>query len=284
MTPTDLPTFEATWWPVVLDTVNGGEERLVIGTVARAASGQSQVRQAIPPATLNAMFTTAGKGMQLIVGTTMLEMQKQLDAGVRPEDLDPPFGGVRLGHPRDCVARDLNEVFAVAIRLTSAFGVSDFGTRERVTPETQLAFDDWAERVRLELLMHENRLQLEAHFNMRVQLAPRKFSHVGFMHGGYVANFGVLRPGHGSDDTRALKLKLFDIGAYRRLNAMTVHAAEVIVGYPDIAGNSAFSRREIETLDASWRFLEDEARARNVTPVRCHTVHEAANHLRRKAA
>lgn len=283
MTPRDLPTFEATWWPVVLETIPGGEERLVVGTVVRAASGQSQVRQAILPTTLNSMFASAGKGMQLVVGTTMIELQKQLDAGVRVEELEPPFGGVRLAQPRDCVAHDMNEVFDIAVRLTSAFGVSSFGSQEKVTRETQLAFDDWAARVREQLALSERRMALDAEFNVRVHLAPRKLSHIGFVRAGYVANFGVLRPGHGSADARALKLKVFDLGAYRRLNPMLVSTAEVIVGYPQLAGDSAFSRREIESLEASWKLISEEAEERHVRPVRCLSAREAAEHLHRAA-
>jgi hypothetical protein len=284
MNHSDLPTFEAAWWPLVLETVPGGTERIVIGTIARSASGQSQVRQVIPPATLNAMFASAGKGMQLVVGTTVLGIQQQLDAGVRVEDVSLPFGGVHVGEERDCVAHDFNEVFDIAVRLTSAFGVSNFGVRETVTPETQLAFDDWALRVREHLAMSQRRLELEGMFNVRVQLAARKNSHIGFLFGGYAANFGVLRPGHGSADTRALKVKVFDIGAYRRMNKMTVTRAEVIIGCPQLAGDSAFSSREVEGLESSWQFIADESRARGIEPVRCVSAQDAAAHIERMAA
>ena len=66
MTPTELPTFEATWWPLMLETVPGSGEHLAVAVVVRAASGQSQVRQLISPAALNSMFGDAGKGMPLL--------------------------------------------------------------------------------------------------------------------------------------------------------------------------------------------------------------------------
>lgn len=283
MTPTDLPAFEASWWPVVLDTVPGAEEKLVIGVIARAESGQSQARQVVGPATLNAMFGSAGKGMQLIVSSTVIAIQSQLDEGVRVEELQYPYGGLHLGRARDCVAHDLNEVFEVAVKLSSAFGTSTFGQADVVAKETQEAFDEWAVRIRNELLAVENRLHAEALFNVRVQLATRKKSQIGFIRGSYAANFGVLRPGHGSADTRALKVKLFDLGAYRRLNPLLVRQAEVIVGCPQIS-QDAYPRREVESLEASWRFLEDEARARDIRTIRCVSARQAADYLLKAAA
>jgi len=124
---TPLPTFEALWWPVRLETVPGSGELLTVAYVVRVASGQSFVRQAIPPATVSTLFGSAGKGMNLVIGNTVLALQRQLDDGVAVDDLQPPFGGVALGEARECLARDLNEVFEVAARLGGAFGASTFG-------------------------------------------------------------------------------------------------------------------------------------------------------------
>lgn len=283
MTPTELPSFEATWWPIELDTVAGGSERIVIGTVVRAGSGQSQVRQIISPPMLNAMFATAGKGMQLIVGTTVIQLQEQLNQGVAVENLQYPFGGVRTGVGRDCVANDLNEVFEVAIRLSTAFGVSNFGIRESVPNETKIAFDDWANRVRTQVLMNERVLASREYFNIRVRLTSRKQSSIGFLHERYVANFGVLRPGHSSQDTRALKLKIFDLEVFRRMQP-DADEAEVIVGCPTIPAGSPYPLKEIEALEDSWQFIVNESKARDISPVRCEGAVTAANHLLKRIA
>jgi hypothetical protein len=127
MLPIELPMFEALWWPVRLETVPGSGEWLTVAYVVRAASGQSAVRQAIPPATVSTLFGGAGEGMNLVIGNTVLALQRQLDNGIPIDKLQPPFGGMAMGEARDCLARDLNEVFQVAARLGGAFGASTFG-------------------------------------------------------------------------------------------------------------------------------------------------------------
>lgn len=278
MKPTELPSYEATWWPVVLETIPGSAERIVTAIVAQGESGQSKVRQIIPPTTLVAMFGSAGKGMQLLIGNTVVNLQQQLDAGVHVKELEFPYGGVELGQPRDCLAHDLNEVFEVAVRLSSAFGISTFGMVEKVGRETQMAFDEWAEQVKTQTQVTWQSPLTDA-FNVKVKSPSRKQTRIGFVYGGYAANFGVLRPSFSSGDTRALKLKLFDLETYRRSRPVAVHDAEVIVGCPMITAQSPLSRREQDSVNSSWEFIADEARARNVVPIRCERPTDAASHL-----
>jgi hypothetical protein len=285
MLPIELPTFEALWWPVMLETVPGSGERLTVAHVVRAASGQSQVRQAVPPSTVSTLFGAAGKGMGLVISNTVLALQKQLDNGVPVDDLQPPFGGVALGEARDCVAHDLNEVFEVAARLGGAFSASQFGRTERPSAETQRAFDEWADRVREHLLATLENQRFAAAFNVPVSFIERKRARVGFLFGDYAANFGVLRPGRkSSTDARALKVKIFDLEVLRRQQALTVHRTELIVGCPDWSGNTVFSQREAEGLRSSWEFIEHEARMRHIKAVRCLGVTDAAQHLSGLAA
>jgi hypothetical protein len=91
----------------MLETVPGSGEALTVAVIVRASSGQATVRQAIQPAMLASLFGSAGKGMLLIVGQTVLEIRRQLDEAVPVSQLELPFGGMALGHERDCVARDL---------------------------------------------------------------------------------------------------------------------------------------------------------------------------------
>lgn len=281
----ELPSFEATWWPVAMETIPGSGECLTVAVVARAASGQAQARQCVPPATLSAVFgADTGKGVHLLVGTTVLELQRQLDAGVPVEQLDLPFGGFRFGGARDCAARDLNEAFDIAVRLTAVFGHSAFGRRLEVSDGSRKAFDDWADRVQTELLGHSSRVTFEgADFNVRLKLA-RKQVRFGLVRGSYAANFGVLRPGHTSGDMRSLKVKVFDLEALRRDQILPVSHADVLVGCPNRAGMGGYTRREMDSFFASMEFIETEARARHVALVRCTSPEEAAEHVRRRIA
>jgi len=277
----DLPSFEAQWWPVQLETVPGSGERLTVAVIVRGTNGQGTVRQAISPSTLHQLFGSAGKGMALLVMQTALSIQQQLEAKVEVEGLFMPFGNLVLGQWRDCVARDLNEVFDIAMRLSTAFSMSMFGSRtaETVDQEAGLAFDEWAEKVRLQTVATDIWRETLLHsFNVPVEVAKRKKLRFGFVLGGYVAQFGVLRPGRSvAADVRALKLKLFDIDILRRDQLLPVKRAEVLVGLQD--ASDTYTKRQVEAVNDSWGFIDQEAKARNIVAVRCNSAADAAQHL-----
>lgn len=280
----ELPTFEATWWPLQMETVPGSGERLTVGVVARARTGQAQARQAIPPAALMAMFGSAGKGMQAMVSATVIGLQQQLDEGCSVEELRPAFGGFFLGQPRDGVARDFNEVFDVALRLSAAFAQSAFGQQQELSVGSREAFNDWAQSVEFELRAHEVRVAWEdQHFQVSVNLARKKVR-FAVVRQGYAANLGVLRPGHTSGDSRSLKVKVFDLEALRRDSVLPVDHVEILVGCPPATALSAFSRREVDGFHASFEFIDAEARARGVPLIRCDTAAQAAAHIQRRVA
>ena len=286
MTPHELPTFEAQWWPVQLETVPGSGERLTVAIIVRAASGQLAVRQAISPATLGTIFGGAGKGMSLIVGETVLDIDRQIKAMVPADLLELPFGNLALGGPRDCLARDVNEVFDIAMRLSTAFSMSMFGaatsTRELVNVEARKAFEEWAEKVRLQVVAAQWHAQFMQSFNVAISLHSSRKLRLGFIHNGYVAQFGVLRPGRSiGADVRALKVKLFDLDSVRRDQLFAFRRAELLIGYQN--PGDVYTRRQQETLRESWAFVEHEARGRNVQTVRCVNAAEAAYHLHHSA-
>lgn len=284
MTPVELPTFQATWWPLYMETVPGSGERLTVGIVARARTGHAQARQAISSASLHAMFGNAGKGVQAMVTSTIVGLQQQLDAGAAVEELVPAFGGFALGHPRDGVARDMNEVFDVALRLSAAFGQSAFGQNLEVSSSSREAFNDWAFSVEQELRAHDDRIKWEdAHFQVMVKLARKKVK-FAVLRRSYAANLGVLRPGHTSGDSRSLKVKVFDLEALRRDSLLPIANVEVLVGCPAPSALNGFSRREVDGFHASFEFIETESKARGIPLYRYDTAADAASHIERRVA
>lgn len=277
----DLPTFEASWWPLQMETIPGSGEVITVGVMVRAASGQSQIRQSVQPSAFTNLFgAETGKGVNSMVVSTIVEVQRQLDAGLTFDGLQLPFGGFHFAGVRDCVARDMSEVFDVGVRLSAAFGVSAFGRQAELSPSSQRAFDDWADRVRSELLVHEARISFEGtDFNVSVKLA-RKQVRFGILRSSYAANFGVLRPGQTSGDIRSLKVKVFDLEALRRDQILPIDNADVIVGCSPVEALSSFERRQLETYQASLAFIESEARARKVNFIRCGDAQQAAEHIR----
>ena len=65
---------------------------------------------------------------------------------------------------------------------------------------------------------------------------------------------------------------------------LAVQRAELIVGCPDWSGNTVFSVQELQSLRLDWEFIEQEARQRQNTAVRCQGVGAAAQHLLKLAA
>lgn len=285
MLPIELPTFEATWWPLQMETIPGSGERVTVATLVRAATGQAQVRVALEPATLSAMFGPAGKGVQAMVTTVVVGLQHQLDEGIAVERLQMPFGGFEFGHPRDGVARNMNEVFDVAVRLSAGFGLSAFGTRQEVERSSRDAFNDWADRVQRELVVHDQRMRWEAeHFRVPVRLAARKKVQFAVLRGAYAANLGVLRPGFTSGDSRSLKAKVFDLEALRRDSAITVQRVELLVGCMSAQALANVSRQLADGYFNTLEFIKNEARARDVHFVQCETPAAAAHHIEQQIA
>lgn len=281
----DLPQFEAQWWPVQVETVPGSGEKLTVAVVVRDGSGTASVRQAITPATLNSIFgTAAGKGMQLLVGHTMLDLHAQLKAACHVDKLEMPFGSVYMGRARECVARDLNEVFDIAMRMSTAFSLSQFGIQRHETGdrEARAAFAEWADKVREQVLTAEFIERMAHAFNVRLAVSSHRGIRVGFLFQSYVAQLGVLRPGKSSSaDVRALKLKLFDLDVLRREQLLPFDRAELLVGFQQPGDN--YTRRQHEAMAESWKFIEHEALVRDVGLVRCESASAAAAHLQRVA-
>jgi hypothetical protein len=282
MLPVELPTFEATWWPLHMETIPGSGEIIAVAVMVRAASGQASIRQVVQPPVLSAMFgSDVGKGVHTMVAASVIEVQRQLDDGTAAEQAKLPMGGFRFGPARDAVARDLNEVFDVAVRLTCAFGQSAFGRQATIGDSSRRAFEDWADRVRLDLITHDQAelFSSGAIFNVRVKLA-RKSVQFGLLHDGCAVNFGVLRPGFTSGDMRSLKVKVFDLEALRRDQILPINTASVLAGCPPQEALAAFSRREVGTFHESLEFIEAEAKVRHVKFVRCASPDEAGEYIR----
>jgi hypothetical protein len=283
MIPTELPNFQATWWPLRMETIPGSGEAITVATIVRAASGQAQVRQSIAPAVLTGLFGQAGRGVASMVGSTVLDIQEQLNSGCSVESLDMPFGGFFLGSLRDCVARDINEVFDVAVKFSAAFGQSNYGVRREAADPSKRAFEDWADKIRADLLSLElKRITLMAQpeeFNVRIKLSNKAVK-IGFLRGSYAVNFGVMRPRATSGDTRSLKVKVFDLEAVRRDQQIhQIQKAEVLVGCPPVKDLGYLPDRERETFLNSMDFIEREAKARDVTLVRFSAHADAARHI-----
>lgn len=118
----------------------------------------------------------------------------------------------------------------------------------------------------------------EAVNNWLATLSSKRKLRVGFMHDGYVAQFGVLRPGRSiGADVRALKLRLFDLDSLRRDQLLVLRKAELLVGYQ--AAGDAFTKRQRESLNDAWAFVAHEAKQRNVVTVQCTDAEAAARHL-----
>jgi hypothetical protein len=284
MFPADLPGFEATWWPVTMETVPGSGEAITVAIIARAASGQASVRTVLDPATLNGMFGhTHAKGLHWMISTTVLQAQKALDAGTPVEQLDFAFGGFHRLHARDCVAHHIDEVFDQAVAMSSGFVDSPWGRPDESEEAGPDALHEWAAGVREALFAARGMDLRDEQFNVKVKL-HNKMVAFGLLRVPYAANFGVLRPGNASTDIRTLKVKVFDLGSLRNDPSLGVERFDVLMGCPPSNALTAFSRREVDSFHQAVEYIQFEARARNVNIVRCAQHAAAAAHIARAIA
>lgn len=280
----DRPNFEANWWPLALETLPGSGEQITIAVVARARSGQSQIRQSVSPAALTAMFGTARQGMAILIGETVHSIQRQLDDGVSVESIDSPFEGITLGEAREAVAQDLNEIFDLAFRMSSAFSYSQFGVATPNAPSREViaAFEEWASKIRNEVALRSTSPSVISSFNVSLKVQGRKSIRVGFLHAGFAANFGVLRPGHrASADTNALKVKLFDLEQLKRDRTLVTQDAALLVGVLNADQAAIFPAGEMRLLRDSLDYVQNEARARGIEFQQFDSPVKAADRLRK---
>ncbi|WP_257510526.1 hypothetical protein [Limnobacter parvus] len=286
MIPFELPKLEAHWWPVFMETIPGSGEKISVATVVRAASGQSQIRQSISPSLISALFGTSAKGMSSMLAASLIEIQQQLNAGRRVEELEFPFGGFFLGACKECIGKDLNEIFDVSVRLSTAFGQSNYGVRSEISDSSKLAFRDWAEKIKKDLFSLESPAlyhhDFTKDFNVPLKVGGKSIK-IGFLKGSYAANFGVMRPGVSSSaDTRSLKAKVFDLEAVNRSNMFSVLNTELLVGCPNVETLSYLSNKERNNFIDSLEFLEKESKARHVSFIKFESHLQAAHHLSSK--
>lgn len=280
MTAHEFPTFYAEWRPLLLRPTPGSAEALTVGMLVRVHGGQAQVRQVMAPQTLRDVFGAAGPGMLAVVVRTLSELQRQLDDATPVERLEMPFGGFELGRSDEVAARDLNEAFDIVSRMGTAFGTSRFGApTPRAPNESQRAFEDWARQVRDQASLVAANVPLLEGFDQKMRVSARRIVRFGYMHERFAAQFGVLRTGRrGSADLRGVKVKIFDLQSLAQWQPIAQRRAAIFIGTVDLA-SAGLAVHDRESLAESWRFVDQEARARGVEAVRCPTPQAAVEAL-----
>lgn len=279
MIPFELPEYSADWWPIYLEPVPGSGERITIGVAAIGMDRKRQVRNVLPKSALTMMYGEHSTGLMAVVVQTLTSIQNQLDNNVAPANIQIPFGGIFLGDQRDGLSDDISGIFDQAIRLTSSLGVTAFGEAKGISEVAQV-FAEWSRKVRESVL--QKHAGWEERFEKNIKVQGSKSARFSYLHHSYAANFGVIRP-RKAQDTRALKIKLFDLELLRRQHPITITDVEVLIGVPT-DDRPDLTSRDVRNVNDNFEFIYQEGKARNVTVKRFDTARDVAHYLESLAA
>lgn len=278
MAPFDLPSFEAEWWPIQWEPIPGSGERLTVAVVTQAADGSRAVRQVIQPGTLRTLFE--GSAAQFLISKAVASLDRQLKTGAEIRRLLMPFEGLEVGPPRDCRAADLEEVVEQAIALSASLGVTTFGVHESSDLDWQQAYRAWARQIESEA--EHAGLPWKGRFNPSIKTSTgRSKTAVNYLHDGYAANFGVIRP-KPAYDKRSLKVKLYDLRAFRRDSPIAVSRCELLIGVPprNMPGMTA---RDAKAVNECLEWVTHEGKQEGVQVYQFVDAQAVLAHLQKAA-
>jgi hypothetical protein len=282
----DLPHYRAEWRPLQFEAIPGSGERFTFAIMARGEDGLVDIRDALKPDALRAMFGNQGEVLQGLMIRSILGIKKHLDN--KGDWLQPPLmlSNLFLGPIRPTQADDLDQVFDQAIRLSACLGHSSIGAGHETAVDVHAEIKEWAARVKSYAMTIDERVK--PYFNMKIRLNDQKStkSMIGFLTQHYAASFGVLhaRSERISSDITSIKRRLWDLNQLRFSGLMYVpQELEIIVGHPsfDLIQNSP---RMVSTLKGKLHTLHDEAANASIGVKEATSPMEAADYLVRKVA
>jgi hypothetical protein len=281
-----LPTYSARWRALQFETIPGSGERFTFAIIACGEDGASDIRDALKPGALRAMYGQQGDVLQGLLVRSIITAKEHLTRRGNWLEIPITLSNIFLGDVRETLADDLEQVFDQAIRLSTSLGHSTIGANENEHQDVDAEIKEWAWRVKaFATIMDEN---LKPCFNRKIkQLDEHKpKSVIGFMTDKYAASFGVLhaRSDRISADITSIKRRLWDLSQLSYGGLLFVpKEREIIVGRP------AFELIEknpsmVSNLRRKLAILRDEAGNAKIGVHEATTPMEAANYLVKKVA
>lgn len=276
-----LPPYSGLWAPVYLEPMMGSGERLTIAVAAIGEDGQADVRQAIRPHVLEAMFGEQNAKISKLVGLIVASLRAHAVSERSFSGWKPPISGVALGSPRATRSADISGLLRQAVAMTAslaALDLDDSGESDSgvvITPSD----DRWPKQFQAEALRRDSRL--EPFFMRKLTISePSKPLNIFFLSESLALNTGRLIPGPGlSAYLEHNKARMLDLRiAKEKQNLFARNNFELVVFRPSF-DDPTYSLKQIDSLKRSIATLEaacDESRIR-VTQVQ--SAAEAAERL-----
>lgn len=281
-----LPAYRAEWRPLQFETIIGSGERFTFAILARGEDGRADIRDALKPGALRAMFGQQGDLLQGLMIRSIIAIKAHLDNGGAWDDPPEMLTNIFLGAARPTLADDLEQVFDQAIRLSACLGHSTIGEQADTEINADAEIKEWASRVKsFAMTMNEN---VKPYFNKQIRAndPKAKRSVIGFMTDRYAASFGVLhaRSDRISADIGAIKRRLWDLNQLQFSGHLIVpQEREIIVGHPAFALIEK-NQKMVSTLKRKLSILREEASNAEIGVKEATTPMEAADYLIRKIA
>jgi hypothetical protein len=279
-----LPAYRAEWRAVQFETIPGSGERFTFAVLARGEDGRTDIRDALKPGVLRAMFGPQADVLQGLMIRSIINIKAHLKQGGSWQEPPIALSNIFLGPIRPTVADDLEQVLDQAIRLSACLGHSTIGESTDAEINVDAEIKEWASRVKsFAMTMDEN---LKHYFNKRVKGNDTKVSRsvIGFMTDRYAASFGVLhaRSDRISADITAIKKRLWDLSQLSHSGQLLVpKERELIVGHPAFELIEK-NKRMVATLQHKLSILREEAANAEIGVKEATTPMEAADYLVKK--
>ena len=276
-----LPTYKAQWRPLQFETIPGSGERFTFAIMAKGEDGLTDIRDALKPGALKAMFGPQGDALQGMMIRSIIGIKAHLEN--KGDWLEPPlmFSSITPGPVRPTVADDLEQVFDQAIRLSACLGHSTIGADEAAEQDANAEIKEWSFRVKSFATTMDD--SLKNCFNKKIKGNDQRVSKsvIGFMTDRYAASFGVLhaRSDRISTDITAIKRRLWDLNQLSFSGLLLVpKAREIIVGHPSFE-LIKHNKKMVNTLKHKITLLREDAANAEIGVKEASSPMEAAAYL-----
>lgn len=275
------PSYTGQWAPVYLEPMMGSGERLTVAVAAIGDDGQVDVRQAIRPHVLEAMFGEQNGKISKLVGLVIANLRAHASLTREFPGWKPPISGVTLGKVRPTRSSDISGLLRQAVAMTASLAALDLNDSGEVEPSSVITPSDdrWPKQFQAEAMRRDSRL--EQFFMRKLAISePSKPLNIFFLSETVALNTGRLIPGAGlSAYLEHNKARMLDLRVAKEKQSLFVRNHFELVVFRPSFDDPTYSLKQIDSLKRSIATLEaacDESRIR-VTQVQ--SAAEAAERL-----
>lgn len=274
-------TYSGVWASVYLEPMIASGERLTVAVAALADEGSVEVRAAIRPHVLEAMFGAKALAFSGLIETIAHDLELHLRESKTFKGWVPPFSGVTVSEAHRSVSQDMAGLLRQAVAMTASLAALDVNATEEESPGRILvpADDRWPKQFEMEAVSRDSRL--ERFFNQKFSISePSKPLSFFFLSENVAMNTGRLIPGRGlSSYLEHNKARILDLRVAReKQHLFERNHFELVVFRPSF-DDPTYSLKQIDSLKRSLYTLEEACDEHRVRVTQVQSAAEAAERL-----